>query len=252
VTLTGSTAAGRKVAAMAGSAMKKGVFELGGSDAYLILDDADLDRAAEICAYARLINSGQSCVAAKRFIVVGAIRREFELKFAARLAARRVGDPLDPTNEVGPLARSDLRDHLDAQVRASVKAGAHLLLGGHSLPGPGFFYAPTLLTGVKKGMPAHDEEMFGPVAALISVRDEEAAIAAANDSIYGLGAAVFSRDRRRARAVAARLQAGVVFVNDFVRSDPSLPFGGIKQSGYGRELGRYGILEFVNTKTVAG
>jgi succinate-semialdehyde dehydrogenase/glutarate-semialdehyde dehydrogenase len=252
VTLTGSTTAGRTVAALAGAAMKKGVFELGGNDAYLVLRDADLDQAAEICAVSRLLNAGQSCVCAKRFIVVRSVRREFERKFAARLAARRVGDPRDPANEIGPLARRDLRDRLDAQVQGSVKAGARLLLGGHPLPGPGFYYATTLLTDVKKGMPAYDQEMFGPAAAVIAVRDEAEAIAVANDSIYGLGAAVFSRDRRRARAVASRIEAGLVFVNDFVRSDPSLPFGGIKQSGHGRELGPYGSLEFVNIKTRVG
>jgi len=250
VTLTGSTRAGRTVAALAGAAMKKGVFELGGNDPYLVLADADLDQAAEICASSRLINSGQSCVCAKRFIVVSSVRREFERKFAARLAARRVGDPRDPTTEIGPIARSDLRDHLHAQVSASLKAGARLVMGGHPMPGPGFFYETTLLTGVTKGQPAQDEELFGPVAAIIPVRDEAAAISAANDSIYGLGAAIFSRRRRRARLVASRLQAGAVFINDFVRSDPTMPFGGIKQSGYGRELGQFGIREFVNAKTI--
>lgn len=250
VTLTGSSAAGRSVAAAAGGQMKKGVFELGGSDPYLILEDADLDRAAALCAQSRLLNSGQSCICAKRFIVVASVRREFERRFAARLAAARVGDPRDPATEVGPLARRDLRDHLHAQVRASVRAGAKLVFGGHPLPGPGWYYAVTLLTGVKPGMPAHDEELFGPVAALITVRDEAAAIAAANRSRYGLGAAVFSRNLRRARAVAERLEAGLVFLNDFVRSDPSLPFGGIKLSGHGRELGGFGIREFVNVKTV--
>lgn len=252
VTLTGSTAAGRQVAATAGSVVKKGVYELGGSDAYLVLADADLDLAAEVCAASRLINSGQSCVCGKRFVVVAAVRREFERKFAARLAARRVGDPLDPATDVGPLARRDLRDRLAAQVRASIRAGARPVLGGHPLPGPGFFYAPTLLTGVKPGMPAYAEELFGPVAALISVPGEAAAIRVANDSAYGLGAAVFSRDRRRARAVAARLEAGAVFINDFVRSDPTLPFGGVKDSGHGRELGSFGLREFVNVKTVLG
>jgi succinate-semialdehyde dehydrogenase/glutarate-semialdehyde dehydrogenase len=252
VTLTGSTAAGRRVAALAGAAMKPGVFELGGSDAYLILADADLDRAAEVCAEARLLNSGQSCVAAKRFIVVRAVRRDFERRFAARLAARQVGDPLDPASAVGPLARRDLRDQLDRQVRASLRAGARLLLGGRPLPGPGFYYATTLLTDVARGMPAYGEELFGPVAAVIPVRDEAEAIAVANDSVYGLGAAVFSRNRRRARAVAARLEAGMVFVNDAVRSDPSLPFGGIRQSGLGRELGAPGALAFVNLKTLVG
>jgi succinate-semialdehyde dehydrogenase/glutarate-semialdehyde dehydrogenase len=252
VTLTGSTGAGRKVGATAGSVVKKVVLELGGSDPYLILEDANLDLAAEVCAASRLINSGQSCVCAKRFIVVASVRREFEKKFAARLAARRVGDPLDPKTDVGPLARRDLRDKLDAQVQASVRAGAKAVLGGHPLPGRGFFYAPTLLTGVKPGMPAYDEELFGPAAALISVPNEAAAIRIANDSIYGLGAGVFSRNLRRARAVAARLEAGSVFINDFVRSDPTLPFGGIKQSGHGRELGSFGLREFLNVKTVLG
>jgi len=250
VTLTGSTRAGRTVAALAGAVMKKGVFELGGNDPYLVLADADLDQAAEICANSRLINSGQSCVCAKRFIVVAAIRREFEAKFAARLAARRIGDPREPATDVGPIARGDLRDRLHAQVTASIKQGAHLVMGGHPVPGPGFFYETTLLTNVKKGQPAYDEELFGPVAAIIRVRDEAAAILAANDSIYGLGAAIFSRNRRRARAVASRLQAGAVFINDFVRSDPTMPFGGIKQSGHGRELGQYGALEFTNIKTI--
>jgi succinate-semialdehyde dehydrogenase/glutarate-semialdehyde dehydrogenase len=252
VTLTGSTGAGRQVAALAGTVMKKGVFELGGSDAYLVLADADLDLAAEVCAASRLINSGQSCVCAKRFIVVAPVRRAFEAKLVARLAARRVGDPRNPASDVGPLARADLRDKLHAQVQATVRAGARLALGGHPLPGPGFYYAPTLLTGVKPGMAAYAEELFGPAAALITVRDEGAAIATANDSIYGLGAGVFSRSLRRARAVAAQLETGAVFINDFVRSDPTLPFGGVKQSGYGRELGSFGLREFVNVKTVVG
>jgi succinate-semialdehyde dehydrogenase/glutarate-semialdehyde dehydrogenase len=250
VTLTGSTRAGKSVAAAAGAAMKKGVFELGGSDAYVVLEDADLDLAAEVCAASRLINSGQSCVCAKRFIVVEQVRREFEGKLAARLAARRVGDPRDPASDLGPLARRDLREHLDAQVRASVRAGARLVLGGRPAPGPGWFYPPTLLTGVRPGMPAFDQELFGPVAAVIAARDEAEAIALANDSVYGLGAAVFSRRRRRARAAAARLEAGAVFINDFVRSDAALPFGGVKQSGHGRELGAFGLREFVNIKTV--
>ncbi|HEX2852969.1 MAG TPA: NAD-dependent succinate-semialdehyde dehydrogenase [Opitutaceae bacterium] len=250
ITLTGSTEAGRSVAAAAGKALKPVVLELGGSDPYLILADADLDRAAETCAEARLLNSGQSCVCAKRFIVVESVRRAFEKKFVARLAARRVGDPLAPDTDVGPLARHDLRDALHGQVVASLKRGARLLLGGKIPKGAGFFYPPTALTDVRKGMPAYAEELFGPVAAIIPVRDEEAAIATANETIYGLGAAIFTRDRRRAREIVPRLDAGMVFVNACVRSDAALPFGGTKQSGHGRELGIDGLRSFVNAKTV--
>ncbi len=252
VTLTGSVAAGQSVAALAGAAMKPGVFELGGSDAALILADADLDHAAEVCAYARLINSGQSCVCAKRFIVVRSVRREFEKKFLARLAARRVGDPTDATTEVGPLARADLRGKLHAQVRASVRRGARIILGGAPLPGPGFFYAPTVLTDVAPGMPAYDEELFGPVASIIPVRDEAEAIRVANDTVFGLGATIFTRHRARAHRVVPQIAAGAVFVNDFVRSDAALPFGGVKQSGHGRELGAWGLQAFQNVKTVWG
>lgn len=250
VTLTGSTEAGKSVAVSAGAALKPVVLELGGSDPYLILEDADLDRAAETCAEARLLNSGQSCVCAKRFIVVERVRRAFEKKFVARLAARKVGDPNQNGTEVGPLARHDLRDALHAQVIASVKRGARLLLGGKIPKGPGFYYPPTALTDVRKGMPAYEEELFGPVAAIIPVRDEAAAIAVANDTVYGLAAAIFTRDRRRVREIIPRLDAGLVFVNDYVRSDVALPFGGTKQSGHGRELGIDGLRSFVNTKTV--
>lgn len=252
VTLTGSTRAGRTVAALAGAAMKPGVFELGGSDPYLILADADLKEAARICAHSRLINSGQSCIGAKRMIVVRSALREFERELTARFASYRTGDPTDPAIGVGPLARADLREILHSQVRRSVARGARLLLGGRPLPGPGNFYVPTVLTGVRPGMPAYDEELFGPVAAIIPVRDEAEALAVANDSVYGLGAAIFTRDRRRARRLADRIEAGLVFINDFVRSAPALPFGGVKQSGYGRELGAGGIRAFVNLKTLAG
>jgi succinate-semialdehyde dehydrogenase/glutarate-semialdehyde dehydrogenase len=250
VTLTGSTAAGQSVAALAGAAMKPGVFELGGSDPYLVLADADLDHAAEICAQARLFNSGQSCVCAKRFVVIEAVRRDFEKKLAARLAARPVGHPEDPTTAVGPLARGDLRRDLQAQVTASVRRGARVLLGGSIPSREGFYYPPSVLTGVRRGMPAYDEELFGPVAAVISVRDEEQAVAVANDSIYGLGAGIFTRDRRRGRELAGRLESGQVFINEAVHSDPTLPFGGVKQSGYGRELALWGLRSFVNTKTI--
>ncbi|MBW7895684.1 MAG: NAD-dependent succinate-semialdehyde dehydrogenase [Opitutaceae bacterium] len=250
VTLTGSTEAGRKVAAQAGAALKPCVFELGGSDPYIVLEDADLDLAAEVCASARLVNTGQSCIAAKRMIVVNRVRREFERKLTARIAARRVGDPLDPHTEVGPMARADLRDELHAQVTRSVQRGAKVLLGGQPLDRPGWFYAPTVLTGVQPGMPAHDEELFGPVAAVIGVRDAAEAIAIANATPFGLGAALFTRDRRRARELTPAIEAGMVFVNASVHSDPNLPFGGIKQSGYGRELGLPGIRAFVNVKTL--
>ncbi|HRI82094.1 MAG TPA: aldehyde dehydrogenase family protein, partial [Opitutaceae bacterium] len=214
------------------------------------LEDADLEHAAETCAAARLVNAGQSCVSAKRFIVVGKIRREFERRFVARMQARQPGDPADPQTVLGPLARHDLRDELHGQVQRSIRRGARLLLGGKIPAGPGWFYPPTVLTGVKPGMPAYDEELFGPVAAIIPVRDEAEAVTVANDTPYGLGAAVFSRNRARAREIARQLEAGMVFINDFVRSDPSLPFGGIKQSGFGRELGRPGLRAFVNLKTL--
>jgi succinate-semialdehyde dehydrogenase/glutarate-semialdehyde dehydrogenase len=253
VTLTGSTEAGRRVASLAGAALKKCVLELGGSDPYLILADADLGLAAEVCAQGRLVNTGQSCIAAKRMIVVDDVRGEFERRFVERMAARKLGPPTEPGTDLGPLARADLRDELHAQVRTSLRRGARLLLGGKPVPGPGWYYPATVLTDVRAGMPAYDEELFGPVAAIIPVRDEAAALAAANDSGFGLAAAVFTRRSSHGRQLAvAGIEAGVVFVNDFVRSDPSLPFGGVKQSGYGRELGSFGIREFVNVKTVVG
>jgi succinate-semialdehyde dehydrogenase/glutarate-semialdehyde dehydrogenase len=252
VTLTGSVAAGKAVAALAGAALKPGVFELGGSDAFIVLADADLDRAAEIGAHARLLNAGQSCVCAKRFIVARGVRREFEEKFLARMAARRVGDPTLATTDVGPLARADLREKLHAQVLASVRAGARVALGGAPLAGPGFFYAPTVLTDVRPGMPAYDEELFGPVASVITVRDEAEAVRVANDTVFGLGAAVFTASAARARRVARALAVGSVFLNDFVRSDPALPFGGVKASGLGRELGAWGLRAFANAKTIVG
>ena len=252
VTLTGSTAAGRKVGALAGAALKPAVLELGGSDPYVILADADLDLAAEVCAKARLTNAGQSCVAAKRFIVVESVRAAFEEKFTARMAARRMGTPTAEGTDFGPLARADLRDDLHAQVQKSVKRGARVLLGG-TLPkkGKGAFYPATVLTDVRPGMPAYDEELFGPVAAIIPATDEADALRIANDTAYGLGAALFSRNRRRARSIARQhIDAGMVFINAQVRSDPSLPFGGVKDSGLGRELGAFGIREFVNVKTL--
>ena len=251
VTLTGSTPAGRAVASQAGKHLKKTVLELGGSDAYLVLEDADLEQAAAVSTKARLINGGQSCIAGKRFIVVDKVRAEFERRFVEQMKAVRQGDPLDDATQIGPLARADLREGLHRQVQDSIQRGARCLLGGELPSGPGAFYPPTVLADVAKGMPAYDEELFGPVAAIIPVQDEAQAIATANDSVYGLGAAILTRDLARAERIAAeRIEAGCVFVNDAVRSDPRLPFGGVKASGYGRELSAYGIKEFVNVKTV--
>ncbi len=257
VTLTGSTRAGKIVAALAGRHLKKTVLELGGSDPYLILPDADIAEAAKICAAARLHNSGQTCVAAKRFIVCEPVADAFSEAFIAHMRAARIGDPRDPETTVGPLARADLRDALHTQVERSVAAGARLVLGGQR-PGDGepggnrgFFYPATVLDQVRPGNPAAREELFGPVAAIMCVPTVDAAVALANDTDYGLGAAVFSRDRARAEAIARdELHAGACFVNASVRSDPRLPFGGVKDSGYGRELGRLGLLEWVNSKTV--
>jgi len=250
VTLTGSDAAGESVAAAAGRVLKKAVLELGGSDPFIVLADADIAVAAQQAAAARTINNGQSCIAAKRFIVEESVAVPFEIAFAAALRALRVGDPLDRGTDVGPLARPDLVDELDRQVRSTVAAGARLVLGGERLFGGGSFYPPTLLADVRPGMAAFDEETFGPAAALITARDTADAIALANRSRYGLGASVWTANVQAAREVAGALEAGVVFVNDTVRSDPRLPFGGVKRSGHGRELGELGIREFVNAKTV--
>ncbi len=251
VTLTGSVRAGRAVAAQAGAQLKKTVLELGGSDPYVVLEDADVEAAAAVCAKSRLINSGQSCIAAKRFVVVEAVAERFEAALIERLAAARVGDPELEETEVGPLARGDLRDELHAQVVASVEAGARCVLGGELPRGQGYFYPPTVLLDVPRNSPAAGEELFGPVAAVLRARDEAAALHLANASVFGLGGAVFTRDQARGERIAAEeLAAGCCFVNDFVRSDPRLPFGGIKESGYGRELGREGIREFTNVKTV--
>jgi succinate-semialdehyde dehydrogenase/glutarate-semialdehyde dehydrogenase len=251
VTLTGSTPAGQAVAAQAGAVLKKTVLELGGSDPYLILEDADLELAATTCANSRLINGGQSCIAAKRFIVVEAVRQRFETLFVGQMRSQKMGDPMAEGVQVGPQARVELRDELHEQVEKSIKAGARLLLGGKVPEGKGAFYPPTVLTDVKKGMAVYEEETFGPVAAIIPVKDEAEAIAVANDSIFGLGAAVFTGDGERGERIAReQLEAGSCFVNALVKSDPRLPFGGIKTSGYGRELAEFGIREFVNIKTV--
>jgi succinate-semialdehyde dehydrogenase/glutarate-semialdehyde dehydrogenase len=250
-TLTGSGPAGRAVASKAGALLKKTVLELGGSDPYLVLEDADLDLAAKVGAKGRLVNSGQSCIAAKRFIVVEKVRRQFEELFVSQMSAAKMGDPLSDDTEMGPLARHDLRDTVHRQVEGSIAKGARCLLGGTIPNNHGAYYPPTVLTDVSKGMPAFDEEVFGPVAAVVPVKDEEQAIETANDSAFGLGGGVFTRDLARGEHIAAELiDSGMVFVNEHVSSDPRLPFGGTKESGYGRELSHYGIREFVNIKTV--
>ncbi|MBX5476818.1 MAG: NAD-dependent succinate-semialdehyde dehydrogenase [Clostridia bacterium] len=250
VTLTGSEVAGRQVAAAAGQALKKTVLELGGSDPFIVLEDADLDAAARTGAWARNQNTGQSCIAAKRFIVVEAVADAFEEKFCEAVAELRVGDPMDRETQVGPLAREDLVAALDRQVRASVEAGARVAVGGERMPGPGFFYRPTVLLNVDREMAVACEETFGPAAAVIRVRDETEAIDVANATSYGLGASVWTADEARGRRLAAQIESGSVFINGMVASDPRLPFGGVKNSGYGRELSEFGIREFVNVQTV--
>ncbi len=251
VTLTGSNAAGKAIASKAGECLKKSVLELGGSDPFVVLEDADLDKAAEAGAASRLFNTGQACIAAKRFIVVDSIAQKFEEKLAERLLARKMGDPMDETVALGALARADLRDELHDQVERSLKEGARNILGGAIPNEPGAYYPATILGGVEKGMPAFDEELFGPVASIVRAKSEDEALIIANDTPYGLGAAVFTEDRKRGERIAKeRFEAGVCFVNDFVKSDPRLPFGGVKESGYGRELGIFGIREFTNIKTV--
>jgi succinate-semialdehyde dehydrogenase/glutarate-semialdehyde dehydrogenase len=251
VTLTGSVPAGRAVAEKAGSELKKTVLELGGSDPYLILDDADLDKAVPTCVNSRLINNGQSCIAAKRFIVVESRLEEFTERFVEEMKTKTMGDPTDESFDLGPQARNDLRDELHDQVKRSLDKGANCLLGGEIPSKKGAWYPPTVLTDVKPGMAAYEEELFGPVAAIIRAKDEDDAIHIANDSVFGLGAAVFTENMEKGEHIAAkRLNAGNCFVNSLVKSDPRLPFGGIKESGYGRELSHFGIKEFVNIKTV--
>lgn len=251
VTLTGSTPAGKAVASKAGEMLKKTVLELGGSDPYIILEDANNEEAVMTCVNSRLINAGQSCIAAKRFVVVESKYEQFKEKFVEYMKTMKMGDPLDPMTNVGPQARKDLRDDLHRQVTESIEQGAELLLGGEVPEGKGAYYPPTVLANVKKGMPAYDEELFGPVASIIRAKNEEEAIQIANDSKFGLGAAIFSEDIKKAERLAREeIEAGNVFVNAYVRSDPRLPFGGIKTSGYGRELSHYGIKEFVNIKTI--
>lgn len=251
VSLTGSVRAGQSVAEIAGRNLKKCVLELGGSDAYVILDDANLEATALTCVTSRLMNAGQSCVAAKRFIVTQKNSAEFTERMKALMETKKLGDPTQSTTDLGPMARRDLRDQLHEQVLKSVKQGAHLVLGGMIPEHKGFYFPPTMLVGVKPGQTAFDEELFGPVAAVIEAKDEIAALKLANQSRFGLGGAVFSRDLERARHLAiTEMDAGMVFVNDFVRSDAMVPFGGVKTSGLGRELGKEGSFEFTNVKTV--
>lgn len=250
VTLTGSERAGRAVAAAAGAALKKTVLELGGSDAFLVLADADIDEAVRVGIASRFQNAGQSCIAAKRFIVEAPLYDRFCERFTAAAAALRVGDPFDEATEIGPMARADLRAELDRQVRESVAKGARLLLGGAILDRPGNYYAPTVLADVRPGISAFDEESFGPLAAIVRAEHAEDAIALANRSRYGLGATIFSNDLARARALGEALEVGTLAIDTMVASDPRLPFGGVKASGYGRELGESALFEFANVRTV--
>jgi succinate-semialdehyde dehydrogenase/glutarate-semialdehyde dehydrogenase len=250
VTLTGSEGAGRSVATVAGRHLKKTVLELGGSDPFIVAPSADLDLAIKTAVDARIINNGQSCIAAKRFIVVDSIADAFTTGFVRQMAALSVGDPMLADTDVGPLATAAIRDELHAQVQETVSRGAQVLLGGSPLPRPGWFYAPTVLTDIPPGSPAREQELFGPVASIFRVPSIDAAIALANDSTFGLGASAWTTDTDEAERFAQRLEAGSVFINGMVASAPRYPFGGIKQSGYGRELGPWGLREFVNIKTV--
>ena len=250
VTLTGSPRAGAAVAALAGKHLKKSLLELGGSDAFIVLKDADLDKAVAAAIASRFATSGQVCIAAKRLIVEAPVAEAFTEKFLAAARKAKTGDPDDAATTFGPLAREDLRDELHEKVERSVKQGAKLLLGGKPVPGNGAFYEPTVLGGVEKGMAAYDEETFGPVAAIVVARDAEHAIALANDSEYGLSGALWTNDLDAAREMARRLETGGVFVNGFTASDPRVPIGGVKKSGYGRELSHFGIREFLNAQTV--
>ncbi len=250
VSLTGSEAAGKSAAQSAGKYLKKCVLELGGSDPFIVFADADLDKAADMAVKARMQNTGQSCIAAKRFILVKEIADDFLDRFVTRIKALKVGDPMDEGVDLGPVAREDLVEDIHGQVSKSVQMGAKVLLGGNKIAREGAYYEPTVLTGLKKGMPAYDEEVFGPVASVLIAKDEDEAVKLANDTPYGLGASLWTSDLNKARSLAHRIESGSVFVNGMVKSDPRLPFGGVKNSGYGRELSKFGIEEFVNIKTV--
>ncbi|MBZ6077189.1 NAD-dependent succinate-semialdehyde dehydrogenase [Microvirga puerhi] len=251
VTLTGSVEAGRRVASAAGAALKKSVLELGGSDAYLVLEDADVAAAAKVCATARMVNGGQSCIAGKRFIVVRSVREALERSLTSEMERYAMGDPRSTDTKLGPMESVKARDQIHDQVRRSLDKGARLLTGGQIPDRPGAWYPPTILTNVQPGMPAYDDEVFGPVAAIIEAEDEDDAIRIANGSAFGLGSGVLTRDLARGERIAAdALEAGMSFVNGNVRSDPRMPFGGVKHSGYGRECSDLGIHEFVNIKSV--
>ena len=249
-TLTGSEHAGKMVAESCGKVLKKTVMELGGSDPFIVLEDADIDVAVKTAVTARLINNGQSCIAAKRFIVVKNIYNEFQNKFVELMSKVVIGDPVKEETELGPIAREDLLIELDTQVKQSVAKGAKVLCGGERLNREGYFYPPTIVANVNKGMPAYEDELFGPVASLIKAKDENDAINIANDSEFGLGASLWTNDKNKAKILAGKIESGSIFINGLVKSDPRLPFGGIKISGYGRELSHYGIKEFVNIKSV--
>jgi succinate-semialdehyde dehydrogenase / glutarate-semialdehyde dehydrogenase len=249
-TLTGSEQAGIQVGVSAAQRIKKVVLELGGSDPFIVMPSADLDAAVATAVEARVQNNGQSCIAAKRFIVSEKIADEFEKKFVARMQSLRIGDPMDEKTQLGPLANAEAVTSLDTDVQKSVNAGARVLTGGHPLKGPGYFYAPTVLTDIPKESPAYKEELFGPVASVFRVKDIEQAIQLANDSRFGLGASAWTNDPEETERFINELEAGMVFLNKMVASDPRVPFGGVKHSGHGRELGVHGIHEFVNIKTV--
>jgi succinate-semialdehyde dehydrogenase/glutarate-semialdehyde dehydrogenase len=250
VTLTGSEKAGSAVASAAAREIKKSVLELGGSDAFIVMPSADFENAVSTAVTARTINSGQSCIAAKRFLVADKVYDKFLEEFVARMRGLKIGDPLDETTEIGPLATEQIRNSVHEQVQKSIAAGAKLLTGGNRVHGPGFFYEPTVLVDVPKESPAYREEVFGPVASIFRVRDAADAVEIANDSTFGLGASAWTNDRNEQELFASELESGMVFINAMVASDPRLPFGGVKRSGFGRELGAHGIREFTNAKTI--